>query len=259
MLTVYKRHNVACPHRVRSYRRCDCPCWVEGTVEGRYFRESLNTRNWTRATEIVRQKEQSGGITKGKVTVEQATVAFIADAKARGLQPSSVYKYELMLKQLREFCADKGLDYIAECDVENLRAFRESWKNKNFSARKKLEALRTFFRFVHDTGWLATNPAKLIRPPKTNDVPTMPFTQEEFKSVIAACDKYFDKANAVRLRALTLVLRYSGLRISDAVTLMKDKIKDEHPCPSHRQDWYRCPHSVAPERPPSPKGNQDWE
>jgi integrase/recombinase XerD len=51
--------------------------------------------------------------------------------------------------------------------------------------------------------------------------------RRSLKALIAACDKYFDKANAVRLRALTLVLRYSGLRISDAVTLMKDKIKDD--------------------------------
>ncbi len=45
-------------------------------------------------------------------------------------------------------------------------------------------------------------------------------------SVLAACDEYPHKQNAIRLRALVLLLRYSGLRISDAVTLTKHRIKD---------------------------------
>jgi integrase/recombinase XerD len=109
--------------------------------------------------------------------------------------------------------------------MADLRCFRESWTNKNFSARKKLEALRKFFRFVHDSGWLPTNPALSIKPPKVDQPPTLPFTQDEFQKVLKACDQYPNKLNRVRLRALTLLLRYSGLRITDAVTLSKQQIK----------------------------------
>jgi integrase/recombinase XerD len=111
-------------------------------------------------------------------------------------------------------------------DVNTLRQFRESWTNKNYSARKKLEALRTFFKFVHESGWLATNPAKAVKPPKVEDSPTLPFSKEEFERVLKACDEYPHKQNALRLKALVLLLRYSGLRITDAVTLSKHQIKD---------------------------------
>ena len=225
MLAIYKRHSQKCPQQSRSYRRCDCPCWVEGTIEGKYFRESLKTRSWTRATEIVRERENGKG--QRRITINEATEAFIRDAEARGLRPPSIYKYKLLFKQLIEFAADRGLIYVTECDIESLRSFRESWKNKNFSARKKLEALRTFFKFVHESGWLPTNPAKLIKPPKTDDPPTMPYSQEEFKRVLDACDKCHNKRSAVRLRALTLLLRYSGLRITDAVTLTKHQISKD--------------------------------
>jgi integrase len=141
------------------------------------------------------------------------------------LRPPSVYKYKLLFKQLKAFAEDKGLRYIVECDVEVLRAFRESWVNKNFSARKKLEAMRTFFRFVHESGWLPTNPAKIIKPPKVDDPPTLPYPKDVLPRVLAACDQYPDKKNAVRLRALTLLLRYSGLRGTDAVTLTKHSVK----------------------------------
>jgi integrase/recombinase XerD len=222
MLAIYKRHNSACPHKVRSYRRCDCPVWAEGTVEGKYIRKSLKTRNWQRATEIVRDKE--AGKKDARITIKEATKAFIRDAEARQLRPPSIYKYRLLFKQLDAFSQDKGLVYIAECDLDVLRGFRESWKNKNYSARKKLEALRTFFKFVHDSGWLPTNPAKIIKPPKVQDTPTMPYSQTEVTRVLEACDKYPHKHNGVRLKALTLLLRHTGLRITDAVTLTKQKI-----------------------------------
>jgi integrase len=54
----------------------------------------------------------------------------------------------------------------------------------------------------------------------------MPYSQDEVGRILRACDEYPDKRNAVRLRALTLLLRHSGLRIMDAVTLPKSKIED---------------------------------
>ncbi len=224
MLAIYKRHSADCPQKSRSYRRCDCPCWAEGTIEGRYIRESLKTRNWQRATEIVRDKE--AGKKDARVTIKQATEAFIRDAEARQLRPPSIYKYRLLFKQLNEFSQDKGLVYITECDLEVLRGFRESWKNKNYSARRKLGNLRTFFNFVKEAGWLETNPAKIIKPPKVEDPPTLPYTKEEFERVIKACDKYPRKQHAIKLKALVLLLRYSGLRITDAVTLTNQRITD---------------------------------
>jgi integrase/recombinase XerD len=58
------------------------------------------------------------------------------------------------------------------------------------------------------------------------DTPTLPFSRDEFTRVLAACDKYPNKKNAIRLKALMLLLRYSGLRITDAVTLSKHRIED---------------------------------
>lgn len=159
-------------------------------------------------------------------TIEEATNAFLRDAEARGLREPSIYKYRLLFKQLMAFADDKGLRYIVECDVEVLRAFRESWANKNYSAKKKLEEMRTFFKFVHESGWLPTNPAKVIKPPKVDDPPTLPYPKDVLPRVLDACDKHPNKKNAVRLRALTLLLRYSGLRGTDAVTLTKHSIKD---------------------------------
>jgi integrase/recombinase XerD len=164
-------------------------------------------------------------------TIQEASDAFIRDCESRQLREPSIYKYRLLFKQLKAFAEDKGITYIDECDIDTLRQFRESWANKNYSAKKKLEALRTFFRFVHDSGWLPTNPAKAIKSPKVVEGTTLPFTKDEVKRVLAASDNYPKvdrpvKTWGARLKALSLLLRYSGLRIEDAVTLSKQRIKD---------------------------------
>jgi integrase/recombinase XerD len=227
VLKVYRRHNPAkCSHTDRNWRRCSCPLWADGRLAGKRFHRTLKTRNWEKAVQTIQEIEAAGENQPKRTTIETATDAFIHDAEARGLRPPSVYKYKLLFKQLKAFAADKGLRYITECDIETLRKFRETWPNKNFSAQKKLEAMRTFFRFVHDSGWLPANPATKIKPPKIDDAPTLPFSRDEFSRVLAACSKYPNQKNKVRLRALVLLLRYSGLRITDAVTLSKHQIED---------------------------------
>jgi integrase/recombinase XerD len=99
------------------------------------------------------------------------------------------------------------------------------------SASKKLERLRTFFRFANESGWIDRNPAKLIRPPQVTLKPTLPFTAEEMERILAACDRYPRKTslgldNRARIRAFVLLLRYSGLRLQDAVTLEKVRLRD---------------------------------
>jgi integrase/recombinase XerD len=226
MLKLYRRHNPArCNHKERTWRRCSCILWADGTLKGKRYHKTLHTRNWEDGQKKI-QKLESEGEKPGLKTIQEATVGFISDAEARGLRTASIYKYKLLFKQLNAFGDKEGLRYISECDVEIMRRFRESWSNKNYSARKKLEALRTFFRFVQTSGWMGSNPAAQIKPPKVDDVPTLPFSKDEFDRVLKACDEYPNRQNAVRLKALVLLLRHSCLRITDAVTLTKHHIEN---------------------------------
>jgi site-specific recombinase XerD len=105
----------------------------------------------------------------------------------------------LLFRQFQEFATLYGHSYITDFDVDTVRRFRAPWPNKNISARKKLEAFRAFFRFVHESGWIPTNPTTPLKPPKITEFPTAPFTKEEVTSIFKACDSYPDKENAVRL------------------------------------------------------------
>jgi integrase/recombinase XerD len=230
MLTLYRRHRKRCLHRIelRRYRRCGCPVWVDGSLAGQEIHKSLDTNNWQRAQDKVRYWEAEGRIVEEEETepLSFATAfdIFIADCKARGLREASIYKYRLLFKHLRVFAERHGRRYIKESDLDWLRSFRATWPNASLSASKKLACLKSFFRFAHESGWIATNPTLNIKPPKVIERQVMPFTDEEISRIVAACDQYPDRKNAVRVRALVLLLRHSGLRIRDAVTLSQDRI-----------------------------------
>jgi integrase len=234
MLTIYRRHRKSCSHRTegRAYRRCQCPIWVDGILAGKEIRESLKLRDWQRAQEKVRDWEAEGKLAGATepVTIKQAWEKYQEDAKARKLTESSIYKYELLSRQMQEFSERVGHRFLFELTVEVLTTFRATWKDGALSSLKKLERMRTFFNFAVRRKWVSDNPALELKAPKVQLRPTLPFTHDEMVKILAAIEKraletaHNGRANAARLRTLVLLLRYSGMRIGDAVSLTVDRI-----------------------------------
>lgn len=235
MLTVYRRHLEDCAHHAkgRRWKRCDCPIWVQGTLAGESIRRSLDLTSWEAAAERVRGWEASGsiGVVKTEIpTIREAVAKYLADAEARKLAPESIKKLRHTTeKLLLSYCTAEGLRYLKQLDLDRLREFRATWTYSPIAARKRLETVRAFFRFCAQSGWIPSNPAALIKPPKSKDSPTLPFTPEHMTAILAAADTFwergvFGKGNRKRIRALVLLLRYSGLRIMDAVCLEKSRV-----------------------------------
>jgi integrase len=233
MLTIYRRHRKECSHRKdgRAYRRCHCPIWVDGFLADAEMRKSLGTRDWQKAQDTIRQWEADGQRTKDArepETLEHVKQCFLADAEARNLHESTIYKYRLLFRQLETFASEQGIRFVKELDVEMLSAFRSRWKDGPRSSLKKLERLRALLGFCQKRRWIEDNPARDLKPPKVPARPTMPFTRDEvMKILVALVDKYALRAgvaNAARLRAFVLTLRYSGMRIGDVVGLSTDRI-----------------------------------
>ena len=223
MLTIFRSHLRSCPQRKhgRAYRRCKCPIWIEGTIEGkRIKRQTLDTRNWERAQEIVRDSEAAGKLVNAApVSVQEAQAKFTADSESRGLQKSTLKKYRVLFDQMREFAAVKGIRYVLQFDLDVCRQFRESWQDGPISATKKLERFRSFLRFCRDSGWITENYAEKLKKPLTPTLPTLPLSRDEVGSILKAC-------RSAKETALILLLRHSGLRIEDAATLAVDRIEN---------------------------------
>jgi len=234
MLSPYKRHLATCKQKDkgRTHKSCRCPIWVQGVLDGKKIRESLKTSNWQKAQETIRDWEVVGKA-KPRVTIAEACSSFTADAAARNLRRDTLDKYRRLLDNLQHFATERKIHFANEFDVDLLRKFRATWPDSNISAAKKLERLVAFFRFAQEAGWLPGNPAVKVKKPKIDTPPTLPFEREEVVKILTATERYPDNygrtggRDAQRLRALTLLMRYSGLSIRDAVTLPKERLKGD--------------------------------
>jgi integrase len=119
---------------------------------------------------------------------------------------------------------------VEQIGLPELTKFAGQWKDGALSASKKLERLWTFFDFAQKCGYIKQNPVDAYpRPPVAKTIKE-PFTDKEMAAIMDALYVYpdvygkLDGANAERLRAMTLLLRYSGLRIGDAIMLRRDRL-----------------------------------
>jgi integrase/recombinase XerD len=233
MLTIYRRHRKNCSHHNegRAYRRCHCPIWADGMLGGQEVRKSLGMRDGQKARDYVREweaRETEPKSTSEPMAVQQAKEKYLADAAARCLNESTIYRYRLLFKRIGDFAQKRGLRYLKELDLETLDTFRSEWKDGPRSNLKKLEGLRAFLRFTEKRKWIDNNPATELKAPKVPNKPTMPFTREEMICILTALEPCGESAgirNAQRLRTFVLLLRYSGLRIGDAVQLDVNRIQ----------------------------------
>ena len=189
------------------------------------MKKALRVRSWEAAQRIVREWEAEGR--SSVVTAKVACERWIADAKARNLKPQSLKKYRHVERELVERFGEVTVGGIS---VDDVRRMREAWKLSGVTTRKRLELVRAFFSFGVASGWIRINPAKSVRAPANNQSPTLPYSGEEWKRILWGVDAYGEihpqSPERVRrqLKALLLLMRYSGLRISDAVSLRREKI-----------------------------------
>lgn len=237
MLSVYTRHHPECAKKDDStYRRCRCPKWLDGTLPGRSgrFRVSAKTKSWEKAELVARKCENSAlsgeELKPAKMpTVKEAVCVFLADAEARGLAPATLQKLRGIFQvQLVGFAEESGITFLREFNSRNLIEWRQTWKKeKELARKKKFERVIGFFWYCVRQGWLRENPTATMGRVIAKHVPTDYFTGDEYKRIIGATYRLAEFAErswapekrGIRIRALTELMRWSGLRIRDAVTL----------------------------------------
>ena len=227
MLTIWRRHTSACPHRKRGREvlKCNCPLWADGYVDGkRVLRQSLGTRDLSRARKkAVALESPDDGIYK---SIKDAVSDFLDHCTSEALKSSTIRKYRNSLAHLQTFCESKGIDAVSEITTGFLDSFRAGRELKPITSSKELQLLRQFCGFCADRRWASENVATRIKSPrniKPNDVE--PLTPAEVSEIIKACDAIGRTSyERRRAKAMVLALRYTALRIGDVAMLARDRI-----------------------------------
>jgi integrase/recombinase XerD len=232
-VTMYRKHNhLLCSSKdtqvckpVNSY----CPIYIRGAApDGQYVRGPIKAilktgfivRDWKQAQKLVEAWESSDGRATAHVTVTQWRKDYLALATKNNLSPETIRKYKHLFTQMEAFATKRGVELVKSFDLQATTEFRLSWVDGPLSASKKLERLRSVMTFAVDRDWLPKNFASMIAAPKVEPNPTLPFTKDEMSRIIAAAKK--DQ----RTYTFILVMRSSGLRISDVTKLAVKELKD---------------------------------
>jgi site-specific recombinase XerD len=199
-----------------------------GMQNGKRVRTSLKTRDLQRAARRLAEMLDDEALGRSRKTLADAIEAFRAQHAEHAAETQR--KYKRVLSFLADYCGSAQLRNVDQITVETMDGYA-LWRNKvNWTWIKEIEILRQFFAFCIDREWTRKNPARALKRPRlleANDV--VPFTSEEIVRIIAACDGIGRaKYERLRARAMVLLMRYAGLRVSDVVTLSRDQVKGRH-------------------------------
>ena len=133
-LNLYRRHRRDCkaahPEEFRSgefderkkgWKRCSCPIFASGTLQGKFKRQTTGQWEWTPAKAVVAELEKAGSW-GGQVMIPEplpeftkphrATVAHAVKAFLAELQETAAFathkKYRLLLTKMVEFSEKRG-------------------------------------------------------------------------------------------------------------------------------------------------------
>jgi site-specific recombinase XerD len=224
MLNLYRRHEADCKYRDKgtAYLKCTCPLWCDGRHDGERIRQSLKTRDLARAKRKIAEMESELDEGREGRTVADAARAFMED---QHLAPTSKRKYEQRMKFLAEhFPAPKTVGEIELSDLDDYKKWRGL---SSLTWSKELETLRTFWAFCIKRKWATGNVAKDMRTPRNvKGRERTPYTPDEIAAILAACDKAgVEPYERLRWKAMILLMRQFGLRVSDVALLKRDKVR----------------------------------
>jgi site-specific recombinase XerD len=251
MLEVYRYHNPAkcdshdtaqCfkgpvdnPRNQKQLRR-PCPIWVRGTApDGRYVRQSLkkllgsSTRDWNEALDAVRNWENTGSAPKPVLAAERATIErlrdmYIANMKTSNLASETIRKTRFLFAQMIAFAEQQKLEFVDEFTRTQIEAFRNSWTDGALTRQKRYERLRSVFRYAVAHDMVALNPTATLKGIKVkNGDKIKDFSDAEMTAILKAAKEDAEP----RVYPLVLLMRYTGLRISDATMLNINALRNE--------------------------------
>jgi hypothetical protein len=154
MLTAQRRHQPSCkrPMWDKGYTKCACPVMIRGTLNGKHLtlstwkflppdkaRDIEAARDlallWERVGSPVRPEayapimEPTAATEPERPTVQMAVSSFMADGKDRGNSAATLSKKRVVFeKSLLQFCANKGIRFLTELDLNTMREWRGTWE-----------------------------------------------------------------------------------------------------------------------------------
>jgi integrase/recombinase XerC len=156
--------------------------------------------------------------------------AFLGELRRQNASPHTIRNYASDLQQFRDyFTPPEGQPPAPqEVDLLAIREWLAHLYEQNLSAvsmRRKLAAVRSFFKYLLRNGVIAKNVARMVRTPKApKTVPRVPTAEQTSVLVDGVAANKLDTPLPKRDLAIFEMLYGCGLRVSELIGLNQDDI-----------------------------------
>jgi site-specific recombinase XerD len=150
-----------------------------------------------------------------------AHIKFEKSLREKGKANATVIAYSKDIEQLVQFVGDKGKTLVAEVTADDIDAFKSDLKQKRYTSKsvsRKINSIKSFFRYLIAEGIVDTNPAETITHPKIEQAPPRVLTRLEYRALRDAC------RGDARIFAIVELLLQTGMRISELAALSSEDV-----------------------------------
>lgn len=146
---------------------------------------------------------------------------FVKYLENQGKSSFTIIAYKKDLEQFVGYLTGKEISDIREVKKDLIDGFIEKLISDNYtkkSASRKLNSIRTFFRYLKQEGIIDQNPSLDVSHPKYTQSPPRIFTKLEYRAL-----RDFAKEDA-RTYALVEILLQTGMKIGELANLRVDDV-----------------------------------
>jgi integrase/recombinase XerC len=162
--------------------------------------------------------------------LERQIGLFLEELERTNASPHTIAAYESDLRQFLDYFSPPGVEPPAppEFDVLKIREWLAALYDRKLSVvsmRRKLAALRVFFRFLVRTGVAAMNAPRLVRTPRSpKKLPDVMTTEQANALLDGVAAGKLERPHPARDLAILELLYGAGLRVSELVGLNLDDL-----------------------------------
>ncbi|MEK7188405.1 MAG: site-specific integrase, partial [Patescibacteria group bacterium] len=150
------------------------------------------------------------------LTLKDLLPKFIDSLKEKGRSPATILAYRTDLEQLTSLLVQNSKVSPTQVIGSDLETFRDTLLAQKYtpkSTSRKLNAVKTFFRYLKQQNFITSDPSELVSHPKIeNSLPKF-LTQIEYRAL-----RDVSRSDSRIFAIIELVLQ-TGIRISEVASL----------------------------------------
>lgn len=157
-------------------------------------------------------------------TLNQAHQDYLNHLEDKGRAHATILAYGKDVDQLIKLAEKRGLVYPEQVTPDLIEDFKQDLKEDGYTSKsisRKINSIKSFFRFIETQFDLETNPADNVSHPKIEATPPRILTKVEYRALRDAC------RNDERIYAIVEILLQTGIRISELADLTIDDVAND--------------------------------